>query len=887
MDRDETGPRRVYRVLLGLFPPAFRRSRGRAMEHLFVDMCRERRARTGRLGLRFWAGIGWDVVSQAAVEWAWVGRRVTGVSTGHGWEERMFSVLSDLRYAIRSVVRQPLYGTLIVLMMTLSIAGNAAVFRVFNGLFIRPLPFDQAERLVDLDERAPQWNLQYTGMAYPDFLTWRRDNRSFESMAVFTSRGVSLATDGSAEYAQVLRSSHELPEVLRFSPTLGRFYTADEDRPDGPAVAVIGNGFWEQRFGSDPGVIGQTVILNSRPYEIIGVLPPEASFLGDNAAWIPLQLDDDQGGWWLSGVGRLRPGVTPDQAYEDLLALHKGMIPDHEVNEVTFPVVSPLRARYLGEYRLGGSMLLGAVAIVLLIACANIAGLMLARSLAREREVGIRVALGAGRTRLVRQLLTESLLLAGAGGALGVVLGVYGSRSLVGRMAEQFPRWVTFDLDGRFVAFSLAVTLGAAVLFGLVPALQSATVDPQRVLQGASTRSSPTVGRRRSMNLLVGGEMALALTLLIVAGLSLRDLMQLQRIDPGFQPEGVLSYSLGLPSVRYDEDEKRQAFQDAHLSELRALPGVASVAAASSLPLSGHWGWFFQVEGAPPRGDDDPDPVVLNRVVTPGYFETMGVTLAEGRVFDEFDGREPGTRAAIVNQTFVRLFLGEGEPALGRRIRAGENSEWMTIVGVAHDVKHYGVDEPMRPGVYQPVAQLPLAQFQVAIRTAGDPTMLVASVRELLQRADPELSIADVHTMRERMDESLWTRRAAAWLIGAFSSVALLLAVAGLYGVITYTVGQRTTEISIRMALGAQKDDVVKQVIRQGMGLVLSGALLGLVGALASARVIAGVLVGVSPTDPLVYGGVTLLLLLVAALANLLPARRAAGLEPMQALRME
>jgi putative ABC transport system permease protein len=879
---------RLYRLLLLAFPPRFRAESGPSMERLFRDMCHERSSRSGALGFGFWGRVLWDTLSQAIIEWVLLLTNPRTRSARYGLGDRMASVLNDVRYAVRSVLRQPTYGVLIVLMMALAIAGNAAVFRVFNGLFLRPLPFEHAERLVDLDERAPQWDLEYTGVAYPDFARWRTDNRTFEKMGVLTSRGANFATDDRAEYVEVVMASYDVPEVFDFRPVVGRFFTAEEDRRDGPSVTLLSHTFWEDRFGSDPGVIGRTVSFNSRLFEVIGVLPPEAEVLGEAAAWTPLQEDESSStGWYLTGVGRLKPGITLEQATDDLLAIHKGMIVDREVNEVTFPRVSWVRERYLGEYRLGSSMLLGAVAIVLLIACANIAGLMLARSLAREREIGIRVAMGAGRGRLVRQLLTESLLLAFVGAAAGTLLGVVGSAALVEKMAEQFPRWISFDLDWRFLAFSLAATVGAAVLFGLVPALQSSRVDAQSTLQASSSRTSASFRKRRSMNLLVGAEVALALTLLIVAGLSIRDILELQRVDPGFEADGLLTYSIGLPSTRYDTDESRQAFVSEHLQRIRALPGVNGATVASSLPLGGHWGWFFTVEDAPPRGDDEPHPVVLHRVVSPEYFETMGVTMVAGRPFDEFDGREEGTLAVVVNETFVETFMTDGIAPVGRRISSGGDSPWMTVVGVARDVRHYGVDEEMRPGVYQTITQFPLSRFQVAVRTSVDEASVSGQIRELLREADTQLSLYGLETMNQAMDESLWTRRASAWMIAAFSAIALTLAVAGLYGVISYGVGQRTHEISIRMALGAERKQVLRQVVRQGMLLVGIGVGLGLVASLAAARVVAGILVGVSATDPWVYAAVTVLLVAVAAVANLLPARRAAGLDPMAALRRE
>jgi putative ABC transport system permease protein len=800
----------------------------------------------------------------------------------------MSSIIGDVRYAARSIVRQPGYALLVVLMMTLGVAGNAAVFRIFNGLFLRPLPFDHPEQLVDLDETAPQWDLEFVGIAYPDFVAWRRDTHSFAGMAAFTTGGRNLAGDGEAERVDVVAATHDLASVLGFQPLLGRFFTEEEDRADGALVTLLSYGFWQRYFGGAADVLGRTLSLSAQTYEVIGVLPPSADFVSDAGLWIPLQEDPQEWhGWYLTGVGRLRPGATIEQARTDLLSIHRGMAEERSANAITSPVINPIRERYLGQYRLGSSVLLGAVGIILLIACANIAGLLLARSLAREREIGIRVAMGASRGRIVRQLLAESLLLASVGAALGAAGGYWGSSALVAKMSEQLPQWVTFQLDGRFVLFTLAVTLGAALVFGLVPAWQASGADLRGALHGATNRMSASLSKRRGMSALVAGEVGLALVLLIVAGLSARDLLQLEDLDPGYKAENVLTYSLVLPSTTYTDGEQRLAFVESHLAAVRALPGVVDAAVASSLPLSGHWGWFFSVEGAPERGPDEPNPVVLNRIVTPSYFATLGVTLKAGRGFDDFDGRQDSTRAVIVNESFVRAFFAEGEDPIGRRIRGGGESPWMQVVGIARDVKHYGVDRDMRPGVYQPIAQFPLSSFQVAIRTSRDPGQIAAAARNAVGNADPELAVFDVRTMQQRADESLWTRRASAWMIAAFSTVALTLAVAGLYGVISYGVGQRTHEIGIRMALGARRGQVLGRVMGQGLALVGVGIVAGIVTAVALAHVVAGLLVGVSATDPIIYAGVSAILVVVAAVANYLPARRAAALHPMGALRSE
>jgi putative ABC transport system permease protein len=857
------------------------------MERVFAEVRAAWVEERGSAGVTFWLAVTWDVVHGAAAEWLSALTRTTGPDATRGSGEHMSIFMNDLRYAWRQLVARPLYVGIILLLMTVGIAGNAAVFRIYNGLFLRPLPFPEAERLVDLDERAPEWDLEYVGIAYADFVEWRRSSRSFVSMAAYSEGGANFAADGSAERISTLQATHNLAEVLEMDPILGRFFTEAEDVPDGPTVALLTEGFWAERFARDPEVLGRTISLNGSPYEIIGVLPPEARFVNEAQVWVPLQENPEQGsGWYLDGLGRLAPDVTMEQALADLTAVHQGMIESRSVNAITSPRMASLRERYLSDDRLGASLLLAAVGIVLLIACANIAGLMLVRSLGRQGEMAMRRALGAGKGRLIRQLLTESGLLAALGAVGGTALGIWGSGALVGTMSEQFPSWVTFDLDARFVGFSLALTVGAVLLFGLAPALQAANVEA-----GLGARTTASAKRRRGMGLLVTGEVALALVLLVVGGLSALDVWKLGHVDPGFRVEGVTAYGLSLPASRYPDAPSRLAFTESYMERLKATPGVEKVAAASALPLSGHMGWFWVVDGEPERAEGEPNPVVLTRGVTPGYFETMDVHVLAGRTFDDFDGRDEAAGVVIVNETFARTRMGGAEGAVGRRIAAGtdrpDEEDFLTVVGVTRDVKHYGVDEVMRPGVYLPWRQLPRNGLNIAMVFAGSTADGVAAARRVTAELDPELALFDVRTMSEAMRRSLWTRRATSWLIGSFSAVALLLAVAGLYGVISYTVSQRAREISVRMAVGAQRGQVLGGVVRQGMGLVTVGVFVGLAASLAGAGLVSGILVDVDPRDPAVYAGVTALLLAVAALANYVPARRAARLDPMEALRGE
>jgi putative ABC transport system permease protein len=864
---------RAYRALLYLFPRDFRELRGADMERLFRDMSAEWEEERGRLGPGFWLSITWDTGREALGEWFSLTRDTTRSILTTSLGEHMCAFFGDIRFALRQIGRQPLYAGMVILLMTLGIAGNTAMFRVFNGLFLRPLPFENPEQLVDLDETAPSWDLEFLSIAYRDYVAWQENNSTFQSMAVIDQGGGNLVDGTSAERVSFLQTTHTMDEVLGLEPVIGRFYGQAEDTPDGPRAALLTQGFWEERFAGDPDVLGRTVSVDGYPVEIIGVLPPEARFIGDVDMWMPLrQTETEFQGWGLNGLGRMKPGVTIEQARADLMSIHKGMIEQYSVNEISSPVVNRLRDRYLGDYRLGSGFLLGAVGIVLLIACANIAGLMTARSMARGPEMSIRLAMGAPRLRIIRQLLTESLVLAVAGAALGTLVGVWGSSLMVTPMAEQFPRWVSFDLDGRFLAFTLAVTMGAAVLFGL--------------------RTTASHRRQRGMAMLVTGQVALALALLVVGGLAMLDVSRLGKANPGFEADGLISYSITLPSVRYEDGPARLGFAENYLARIGAIPGVESATAASTMPLSGHWGWFFVAEGAPPRGEDEANPVVLNRVVSPDYFATLEIPFAAGRPFNDFDGRDEGSQAIIVNETFVRTHLSHVADPIGARVTPGtdtpgHDAQWMTVVGVTRDVKHYGLDEEMRPGIYQPLAQFPLSGFAVGLKVRGDSESILGAVRAATAELDVELPVYNVEVMTAELDESLWTRRAMSTLIGIFASVALLLAVAGIYGVVSYSVGQRTQEISIRMAMGAQKQQVLRQVVRQGMWLVGLGVALGLGLSMAGAGLVSGILVGVSATEPIVYVGVTLLLVAVAVLANYLPARRAADLDPMRALRGE
>ncbi|MEM6705793.1 MAG: ABC transporter permease [Acidobacteriota bacterium] len=889
----------TYRLLLRIFPRSFRSRWGPSMERDFADHVRVRRQSGEPLGVRFWISLGWDAATGAAAEWLALLRptsaphpdyaRHFSSPTATGGD--MSSLTYDLRLAVRQLVRRPTYAVSIVLLMALGIAGNAAVFRMVNGLFLRPLPFDEAHQLVDLNETAPQWDLEFLNIAFRDFDRWRAENKTFDAMSATRDGGGNLLIDGAPQRVSYLLTTHDIDEVLRLGPRLGRFYTSEEDHPSSARVAMLSFDMWQERLGGRDDVLGALLTLDGEAVQVIGVLPEEADFIRDVDLWMPLrQTRDDWFGWGLGGIGRLRSGVSVEQAEADLLTVHKGMIPEFEVNEISFPRVAGLRDRFLGEYRLGSGFLLGAMGLVLLIACANIAALVIVHTMSRARELTLRAALGASRGRIVRQLTTESLLLALLGSFVGVGLGVLGSNVLVEPMAQQFPEWVSFDLDGRFVAFTAILTGSATLLFGLVPALRAS-----RLSQGSSLSQRSTQGRwfSQRMNWIVGAEVALALVLLVLGGLAMLDVVRLGFVDPGYETDGVVSYTLSLPEVDYDAEARRNLL-GRMLPALEAVPGIESAAVASTMPLQGHWGSFFQAQAAPARSEEEGDPVVLKRIVSPSYFETMGLEMSQGRTLDPTDGREGAFQAVVVNETFVRTHLGHLDDPVGALIVEGtsvpDEPNWLTVVGVAKDVKHYGVDTEMRPGLYLPVERQPLSFFHVVLhldRERAELASVADQVRAVTADIDPKLPVFNLEAMQDLLDESLWTRRAGAWMIGVFSTVALLLAVAGIYGVVSHTVGRRRREIGIRMAVGAERKDVLRQVVSRGMALVLTGVAVGLTASFLLARALSSALVGVTAREPGIYVSVTVLIVLVAAVANYLPARRAAAIDPATVLRRD
>ncbi len=803
---------------------------------------------------------------------------------------RWFAELQrNLHYAIRILWKQKALSLTVICLLAVASTANTTIFSIYNSFFLRPFPFPNAERLIDLDETAPRWNQEYTGLDYTDFHEWRKENRSFAAIGLYNGRMPKYSRQGKSRIITALQVTYDFASVLEIQPVLGRGFFEEDNRPGAPKVVMLGYGFWQREFGGSPSALGDMFKLDEEVYSVVGVLPSNADFPRRVDMWMSLQMSPYNLSriYYLRGIGRLKEGITLERAGEDITRVHKNMIEVRPVNAITSPRLQFLRERVFGNYRQVILMLQLAVGILLLMVCINIAGMMLARSESRSQEMGIRTALGSSRGGIIRQLLTESLSLA----APGVLLGILLSQVLLAFIASipYVPSWIKLTPDIRFLAFCGLLMGATTVLFGLSPALQAARVNVQHTLHGASPGSSASGAKRHGLMMLVAGEVALAFMLLIGAGLLLGSWQKVLTVDPGFQVDNVLTFEIDLPTAVYKRPEDWARFYAQLMDRCRQLPGVMAVSGTMPPPLLGHSYYFFEIEGAPPRAPDQPDPMIPGRAVFPGYFESMGIPLVSGRAFTEEDGRTKGSQVAIVNQTFARRFWPNANP-IGKRIRYRDEAgggEWRTVVGLSRDNKEYGLDQETPPVVYSPYNQVPNNAMFILIRSRVNPNGLLSPIRSQLHEMDPDVSILFPMTMTERVFGSTVERFIRSIPMMIFAVVALLIAAAGIYGVVSYTVSRRTHEIGIRIALGATRGRMLSMVVGESMRLVLAGVVLGIAGAYVGTRALRNMLFGITSFDALTYLAVTVLLIGVVAAASLLPGRRAATIDPMRALRSE
>ena len=880
---------KVYRALLFLVPRHLRRRHGLEMEELFRLRLTAARAQGRMASMRVWSAAITDVATAYPREWQHQWRRRGRVVVPPERRAVMFG--SDLHYAWRSLTHQKFASALVIAMLALGIGANVAVFTLINGLFLKPFPFPEAERLVYINETAPRWNLEMTGITYADFAQWQKGQQAFEALALWNNRSFNVAGENGADRIEGAAVTADFARVLGIEPLLGRMFTAEEDQPNGPLVTLIGEALWHERFGARADVLGQTLRLNSRQFTIIGVLPRAAQFPGRVRVWIPMQGNPaSTDNYSFDGLGRRKPGITVEQATADLLRAHQPIFESRDKERVVSPFTRDLREHFTNDFATIISTLSAAVSLLLIVACANVAAIMLARALARRRDIGIRLAVGASRTRLLRQLLVENVVLSSIGGAVGLLIGYWAIQMLVQALPDQAPAWTTFDVDIRMIVFTMATCMVTALLFGWAPALHAMNDDVRGAVASATAGSTPAIHGRRTLRALVIAEFALASLMFVCGGLFIRAYDRVRRVDPGFNPNGVLTFSVALPGAKYTNNAMRLAFYSRLEERLRTLPAVANAGLITCAPISDcHWGVFYHAEGAPPRGPNDPNPVVLNRLATDGYFAALGIRLKQGRFFDARDGHEPPDSGSvvIVNDTFARTLWPDGANPIGRRIRQNEKAPWLTVIGVVEDVKHYGLERPMRPGVYLPLPRIVLSTMTVAVRSAGDPTALASSARAVVQELDPELPTFNVRTMEERLGRSMSLRAAYSWMLGVFATIALALALGGAYGVTSYLVSQRSRELGIRVALGAARSDISRAVLASSLRVVAIGVVLGVAGAVGAGRWLAALLFGVPSYDAMILAIAIVSLFSMGTLANWLPARRAARIDPMVSLRAE
>jgi predicted permease len=797
----------------------------------------------------------------------------------------------DVHYAARMMRRSPVFTTTAVPTLALGIGASTAVFSVVNAVLLRPLPYPDSDRLVQIWSTNPKANRWGMWTAYPRFEDWRRENTVFEEMATARTWVISIKGGDHPESLFGVITSSQIFQLLRVQPMLGRGFLPEEDQPGHDHVIILSYGLWQRWFGSDRAVIGRTVDVDQQNYTVIGVMPsdfrfpPElpASYRVD--AWLPPAPDPSRNERVSNNYytfARLKPGVTLAQAQADMDAINHGLAERHSADRGLGVKVVGWRRQVGSEVRPALLILLGAISLVLLIACANVANLLLARGAMRQREAALRQALGAGRARLIRQFLTESMLLAAFGGAIGLLLAYEGVDLFI-RLAPHIPRLNETTIDPHVLIFSVVLTLGTALIFGIAPALQGSRADLQDSLKESGSRLTIGSTRARARSVLVVAEMALALMLLAGAGLLVRSFVRVQQVDLGFNPKNLLTAFVMLPPSKYPEPRRQALFFHEVMDRIASLPGVECAGGADSAPMLTNDTGPVSIEGHPV----EPEIQAERPKITPDYFRAMGIRLLRGRTFTWADS-EGSLPVAIVNESAARQYWPD-EDAMGKRVKLEDGSApvWRQVIGVVGDVRQDSVVEAARPEVYAPLLQVPVPYLALAVRTRAEPTALTVAVRHAVMAVDKDQPLSGIKTMEQVVEDSVAGRRFQMSLLAAFATTALGLAAIGIYGLMSYTVNQRTHEIGIRMALGAKRGEILHLVVRHGIMLAIVGVVLGTVGALLLTRFLSSMLYGVGANDPTTLLSVATLLIGVAALACYIPARRAMRVDPMVALKYE
>ena len=812
----------------------------------------------------------------------------------------MQTLLQDLRYGLRMLARNPGFTVVAVLTLALGIGANTAIFSIVNAVLLRPLPYPQPDHLVKV------WG-NFAGIGIPNNQNWisppefkdlETQNKSFSHIAAMTGASANLDIGGTPQRIEGAVVSPSLFPMLGVQPALGHTFLPEEAEAGHDKVVVLSYGLWKRGFGGDPGVVGSRLRVNGVSYAVVGVMPAGFQYPDSAEIWSPLAFSpndlgpDHRGNHGLEVLARIKPELSLQQARADMEALTKAVEEqnkDYPYTRFQFAfTLTPLLEEMVRDIQKALWILTGAVALVLLIACANVANLLLVRASAREREIAVRRVLGASRRRLISQLLTESVLLSLIGGVAGLLLARWSLRALVSLSSSIFPRVAAASMDGTVLAFTMIISLGTGILFGLAPALQTGNdVKHDTLKEGGRTSTASSVSQRLRHALIVG-ELALSLVLLNGAGLLLKSFIRLQEVEGGFRPDHVLTMRISLPEAKYSRPEQIRAFFRDVVDRVSRLPGVHAAGAVNVLPLSGSSSSGTTTIETHAVSPDAATPEADWRVVTPGYFQAMGIALISGRYIDDRD-TEQMPPVALVDETLAKTYW-PNESAIGQRLHLGgnrSNNPWMAVVGVVRHVRYRTLEAQSRPEVYWPEAQDPSSSLSLAIRTAADPSSLATTVQKEIRAVDPEQPVYQVRTMEELFQDSLARRRLSMLLLAIFAGAALLLAAVGIYGVMAYLVNQRSHEMGIRMALGASRMDVLRLVLRQSFALAGMGVAIGLVGSLVLTRFIASLLFNVKATDPATFLTVAVSLAGVAVLASFIPAQRAASVDPIVALRYE
>jgi putative ABC transport system permease protein len=859
---------RLYRSLLILYPAEFRDEYGRELCLALADRCREKTTRVGIFLIWMHAALG--VLAEAP-------------------KEHFHVMIQDIRHALRVMWKDAAITAAAIAVLALGIGSTTAIFSLVNGILVRPLPYPEPERLVAVAEYNPSSTEFGDTVAFPNYQDLRARTRLLQDIGLFREQRATIRGEGDAEEVTGAFVTDGVFPILGIQPILGRVFSREEDVPNGPKLVVIGQDMWQRRYGGDPKVLGRVIEIRNTRRTVIGVMPSSFRFPERAELWLPLQLspkDSTRTDHWLEGIARLRPGVSVEQATGELRSLMRQINQENpQTSYGNQAHAIPIRTFVAGDFRPAVITLLCVVGFLLLIACANITNLMLIKASARAREMALRTALGASRSRLIRQLITESMLFGLIGGAAGILLAVAGIPVLLSLIPIDLPFWMTFSTDWRVLGFALVVSILTSLLFGVAPAFGASRVELTGSLKEGGRGGTWGAGRRLLRNGLVVAEVALSLALLTGAGLMVRSFRALRTQTLGFSTGNVLKLELSWPDSHYPEGPKTRAFLERIQHDLAALPGVSSVAISSGAPLESAWGRSLTVEGAPLLPLKDA-PMINHTVVTPGYFRTLGIPLVEGRDFTASDWDHP--LVTIVDQSVAKRYWPH-ESALGKRVRYGppeDNEPWHTVIGVAADVRNQRLDNGGRWNIYIP-SSASHSPNTVILRTGQDPLALSKTTRSRIVAIDHDVAVSDILSLEQIVDRASWRERFVTVLFSVFSGLALLLAAVGLYGVLAYAVSLRTHEIGIRMALGASAGQVQGMILRQGMILTALGLLVGTALALALTRLLATQLYKISPRDPETFVTVTLALVCVSAIAAFLPARRATMVEPVVALREE